>query len=326
MKKDRKPSQQVRKEKGAGKEALGANNDDQSATMSGISINSSNIKRKRVDSAGSSPPKGDSSKRQRGEKVGCSKVGTYSAMFEQKDLDESFILHLLVNSDAELDTDDEDVWRAQEAKLPTACLNTDRFTEATLHTAWLFLRNGKEPNMSTYAIDQKWDIGEKFRELSKLFPDKGQLSAAATLFDLGLAMRCPKLQRAAYNWYAEVRVSAWSPKCFANTSFCRWIAEKVPEEEHRATQYSSWLKVLREYDPNMMRLRKVMIEATNDGSPGLATDLPKLGSLEPAWLYGYHLGAEASADVADPGLQGAPSGEEALLSDRKDEQSDDEEY
>jgi hypothetical protein len=27
-----------------------------------------------------------------------------------------------------------------------------------------------------------------------LFPDSGQLFAAATLFDLGLAMRCPKLQ------------------------------------------------------------------------------------------------------------------------------------
>lgn len=284
----------------------------------------SHRKRKRTDSACPPTPEESPSKRQRGEKVGCLKVGTYSAMFEQKDLDESYTLQLLVNSNAELDTENKDVWRAQDAKVPTACLNIDRFTEATLHTAWMFLRNGKQPNMSTYSTDQKWDVGEKFRELTKLFPDRGQLSAAATLFDLALAIRCPKLQRAAYDWYAEVRSDAWSPKCFANPSFGRWIAEKAPEEEYRMRQYSAWLGLLKEYDPQIMRLREAMNEATKDDSPGLATNLPKLEALEPAWLYDYHLGVGTSADVADSGLQEASSGEETDLLDTEDEQSVDE--
>ncbi|KAH0371970.1 hypothetical protein KCU65_g1549, partial [Aureobasidium melanogenum] len=322
MKNDQKPSRQVREEDDARNKVLVANRTDKSATMPGVRIMDSTRKRKRADSASPSTPKEGPSKRQRGEKIGCFKVGTYSAMFEQKDLDESYTLHLLVNSDAELDTEDEDVWRAQNAKTPTACLNTDRFTEATLHTAWLFLRNGKEPNMSTYSIDQKWDVGERFRELSKLFPDRGQLFAAATLFDLGLAIQCPKLQRAAYDWYAEVRSTAWSPKCFANPSFCRWVVEKAPEEKYRVTQYSAWLKLLKEYDPEMMRLRNAMTEATEDDSPGLATDLPELEVLEPVWLYDYHLSVGASVDVANPGLQEASSGEETYLPDTEDKQSD----
>lgn len=325
MKKDEEPSQQVPKEGDASDETLAANKNDKSATMLGVKIMDSHHKRKRTDSADSPTPREDASKRQRGKKVGCFRVGTYSAIFEQKDLDESFTLNLLVNGDVGLDTDDEDVWRVQNAKIPTACLNTDRFTEATLHTAWLFLRNGKQPNISTYSTDQKWDVGEKFRELTKLFPDRGQLFAAATLFDLGLAMRCPKLQRAAYEWYAEVRSNAWSPKYFANPSFGRWIAEKAPEEEYRMTQYSAWLRLLKEYDPQIMRLREAMNEATRHNSPGLATNLPKLEALEPTWLYDYHLGVGASADVADSALQESSSGEETHLSDTEDEQSDDEE-
>lgn len=325
IEKGQKPTEQSQSEEHVGDEALVANKNDKSASMPGVQSTELHRKRKRTDSACPPTPEEGHSKRQRGEKVGCFKVGTYSAMFEQKDLDESFTLQLLVNSDAELDIDDEIVWRAQDAKMPTACLNTDRFTEAALHTAWLFLRNGKQPNMSTYSADQRWDVGEKFRELTKLFPDRGQLCAAATLFDLALAMRCPKLQRAAYDWYAEVRLNAWSPKCFANPSFGRWIAEKAPGEEYRMTQYSAWLKVLKEYDPQMTRLREAINEATEVDSPGLATDLPKLEALEPAWLYDYHLGVGTSADVANIGLQEASSGEETYLSDTEDEQSDDEE-
>ncbi|KAG9594276.1 hypothetical protein KCU77_g5755, partial [Aureobasidium melanogenum] len=321
MKKNQKSSRQVRNE------ALSTNNeDDKSVTMPGVRIMDSNRKRKHADSASSpTPQKEGPNKRQRGEKIACFKVGTYSAMFEQKDLDESYTLHLLVNGNAELDTEDEDVWRAQNAKMPTACLNADRFTEATLHTAWLFLRNGKRPTMSTYFIDQRWDVGERFRELSKLFPDSGQLFAAATLFDLGLAMRCPKLQRAAYEWYVEVRSNAWSPKCFANPSFCRWIVEKAPEEKYRVTQYSSWLKLLKEYDPEMMRLRNAMTEAMEDDSPGLATDLPELEVLEPVWLYDHHLSVGASVGVANAGSQETLSGEETHPPDTGVEQSDDEE-
>ncbi|KAG9514483.1 hypothetical protein KCV07_g8037, partial [Aureobasidium melanogenum] len=326
MKKEQQLSRQAGKEKGASNKALSANiEDDKSATMPSFTIMDSNRKRKRADSASSPTPKEGPSKRQRGEKIGCFKVGTYSAMFEQKDLDESYTLHLLVNGNAELDIEDEDVWTAQNAKTPTACLNAERFTEATLHTAWLFLRNGKQPNMSTYSTDQKWDVGERFRELSKLFPDSGQLFAAATLFDLGLAMRCPKLQRAAYDWYAEVRSNAWSPKCFANPSFCRWVVEKAPEEKYRMTQYSAWLKLLKEYDPEMMRLRNAMTEATEDDSPGLATDLPELEVLEPVWLYDYHLSVGAPIAPANAGLQDVSSGEETHPPDTEDEQSDDEE-
>ncbi|KAI4723164.1 hypothetical protein E4T48_00360 [Aureobasidium sp. EXF-10727] len=58
--------------------------------------------RKRTDSADPSTTKRKIRKRQRGEKVGCIKVGTYSATFEQKDLDESVTLQLLVNSNIEL--------------------------------------------------------------------------------------------------------------------------------------------------------------------------------------------------------------------------------
>ncbi|KAH0337081.1 hypothetical protein KCU81_g8295, partial [Aureobasidium melanogenum] len=326
MRGDQKPSRLMREEeKDARNEVLATNRTDKGATMPDVRFMNPTRKRKRADSASPSTPREGPKKRQHGEKVGCFKVGRYSAMFEQKDLDESHTLHLLVNSNGELDTEDEDVWRAQEAKTPTACLNTDRFTEATLHTAWLFLRNGKQPTMATYSIDQKWDVGERFRELSKLFPDRGQLSAAATLFDLGLAIRCPKLQRAAYDWYAEVRLNAWSPKCFANPSFCRWVVERAPEEKYRVTQYSAWLKLLKEYDPEMMRLRNAMTEATEDDSPGLATNLQELEILEPVWLYDYHLSVEASADVANPRLQEASSGEETCLPDTGDEQSDNEE-
>ncbi|KAG9630215.1 hypothetical protein KCU95_g13484, partial [Aureobasidium melanogenum] len=324
-KKDQKLPQQVREGEGASNEALAANKNDKSATMPAVRIMDSHRKRKRADGGSSPTPKEGPSKRQRGEKIACLKVGTYSAMFEQKDLDESFTLHLLVNGNAELDTEDDDVWRAQNAETPTACLNADRFTEATLHTAWLYLRNGKQPTMSTYFIDQKWDVGEKFRELSKLFPDSGQLFAAVTLFDLGLAMRCPKLQRAAYDWYAEVRSNAWSPKCFANPFFRRWVVEKAPEEKYRMTQYLAWLKLLKEYDPEMMRLRNAMTEATEDDSPGLATDLPELEVLEPVWLYDYHLSVGASVDVAIAGLIEASSGEETCPLDTEDERSDDEE-
>ncbi|KAI4756839.1 hypothetical protein E4T51_10109 [Aureobasidium sp. EXF-12344] len=255
-------------------------------TMSDIKITTSNNKRKRADSLTAE----DTGKSQPGRAKVCSlRLGTYFATFEQKDLQESHTLHMLVNSDAELDIDDGDIWRIDDAKVPTACLNQDRFTQATLHTAWLFLRNGKEPNMSTYSVDQKWDAGERFETLSKLFPDRGQLFAAATLFDLGLALRCPKLQRAAYKWYSEVR---------SEPSFCRWVAVKLPEERYRAEEYLTWLHVLREYDTDMIRLRELMIEAAEAGSSGLATDLPELEVLEPRWLYDYHMSDATSREIA----------------------------
>lgn len=91
------------------------------------------------------------------------------------------------------------------------------------------------------------------------------------------------------------------------------------------TQCSAWLKLLKEYDPEMMRLRNAMTEATEDDSPGLATNLQELEVLEPVWLYDYHLSVGASADVANPRLQEASSGEETYLPDTGDEQSDNEE-
>jgi hypothetical protein len=247
--------------------------------MSNIKITTSNNKRKRADSLTAE----DTGKRQPGRAKVCSlRLGTYSATFEQKDLQESHTMHMLVNSDAELDTDDGDVWRV-DAKVPTA---------------WLFLRNGKDPNMSTYAAGQKWNVGERFETLSRLFPDRGQLFAAATLFDLSLALRCPKLQRAAHTWYSEVRSGAWSPKCFAVPSFCEWVVEKLPEERYRTEEYTTWLHVLKEFDSDMIRLRELMIEAAEAGTPGLASDLPELEVLEPRWLYDYHMSETASRKIA----------------------------
>ncbi|CAD0089941.1 unnamed protein product [Aureobasidium vineae] len=310
--------------KSSGKETPVAKNSDSHTTVSDVEITVPVLKRKRTDSAGPSTTKERTRKRQRGEKVGCLRVGTYSAVFEQKDLDESFTLKLLVNSNTELDPEDEGIWKVEDAKMLTAYLNTHRFTEATLHTAWLFLRNGKEPSMATYSINQKWDVGERFKRVAKLFPDRGQLYAAATLFDLGLAMRCPKLQRAAYGWYSEVRSGLWSPKCFANPSFCKWVAEKLPEEKYRVTQYSAWLEVLKEHDPEMMRSREAMIEDTKGGSSGLAADLPELEVLEPAWLYDYHLGTGTSRDAAGVDITATPGEEETHVPDAEDEQSDEE--
>jgi hypothetical protein len=143
------------------------------------------------------------------------------------------------------------------------------------------------------------DVGERFETHSKLFPDRGQLFSAATLFDLGLALRCPKLQRAAYKWYSEVRSGAWSPKCFAEPSFCEWVAEKLPEERYRTEEYSIWLHVLKEFDPDMIRLKELMIEAAEAGSPGLASDLPELEVLEPRWLYDYHMSETVSREIAE---------------------------
>ncbi|KAI4723281.1 hypothetical protein E4T48_00359 [Aureobasidium sp. EXF-10727] len=208
--------------------------------------------------------------------------------------------------------------------MPTACLNTKRFTEATLHTAWLFLRNGKEPSMATYSIDQKWDVGERFKRVAKLFPDRGQLYAAATLFDLGLAMRCPKLQRAAYDWYAEVRSGVWSPRCFTNPAFCKWVAEKLPEEKYRVMQYSAWLEILKEHDPEMMRLRKAMIQCSERGCSGLAIDLPELEVLEPAWLYDYHMGTGTPRNAAGVDITEFPAKEETQVPDAEGEQLDEE--
>lgn len=246
IKRGKVPPQGMPDNKGSSNEVHTADNDGNSngvptakstedrMIVSDIKITISNNKCKRADSMTAE----DTGKSQPGRAKVCSlRLGTHSATFEQKDLSESHALHMLVNSDAELDTDDGDIWRIDDAKVPTACLSHDRFTQATLHTAWLFLRNGKGPNMSTYSVDQKWDVGERFETLSKLFPDRGQLFAAATLFDLGLALRCPKLQRAAYKWYSEVRSSAWSTKCFTESSFCRWVAVKLPEERFKNIQH-----------------------------------------------------------------------------------------
>ncbi|KAK6002542.1 hypothetical protein QM012_001292 [Aureobasidium pullulans] len=254
-------------EEGTSDEAFVADQNDTGLVTPGVDIIGSKLKRKRIDSVGSPTPREGLSKRQRGEKVGCLKVGTYSAMFEQRDLGESFTLHLLANSNAELATGDEDIWRVRNEKMPTARLSTDRFTEANLHTAWLFLRNGKQPNMSTYSIDQKWNVGKKFGELSKIFPDNGQLGPLESLE--------PEILRKSI---------------------------QAPEEECRMTEYAAWLKVLKAYDPEMMRLREDMIEATENDFPGLATDLSELEVLGPVWLYDYHLGVGASVDV-DAGLQ-----------------------
>jgi hypothetical protein len=214
------------------------------------------------------------------------KLGNYSAMFECKDIIESHTLHLLVHSNARLDPEDQDVCRIHGATLPTASLNPKRFTQATLYTAWLYLRTGKKPNMSAYSMDQR------------LFPDGGQLFAAATLFDLGLALRCPKLQRAALEWYQETRSVAWSA-WFAQPSNWQWVAEKMPVGRYWTEEYAAWLQILKAFDPDMTRLRRVMIEATRAGYLGLATDVPELDALEPRRLYDFHMGESVPSEVAE---------------------------
>ncbi|CAD0114738.1 unnamed protein product [Aureobasidium uvarum] len=203
----------------SGSEAPVAKNNDSHITVSDIKTIVRALKRKRVDSAATSKLKEGSSKRQRGEKVGCLKVGTYSAIFEQKDLDESVTLKSLVNSNTELEPEDEDIWKVEDAKMPTR------------------------------------------------------------------------------------------------------VTEKLPEEKYRMTQYSAWLEVLKEHDPEMMRLREAMIEDTDAGSPGLAADLPELEVLEPSWLYDYHLGVGTSRDAAGVDIGRAPDEEGTHVPDAEDEQS-----
>jgi hypothetical protein len=143
--------------------------------------------------------------------------------------------------------------------------------------------------MSTYSVDQRWH---------GLFPDGGQLFAAATLFDLGLALRYPKLQKVAYVWYRDIRRLAWS-EWFAQPSNWQWVAEKMPEGRYWTEEYAAWLQILKAHDPEMIRLRKVMIEATRAGYLGLATDLPKLNTLEPRRLYDFHMGESVPSEVAE---------------------------
>jgi hypothetical protein len=207
-------------------------------------------------------------------------------MFKPEDIIESHTLHLLVRSNAKLDPEDQDVHRIHGATLPTASLNPQRFTQATLYTAWLYLRTGKRPNMSAYSMDQR------------LFPDGGQLVAAAAMFDLGLALRCPKLQRAALEWYQETRSVAWSA-WFAQPSSWQWVAEKLPEGRYWTEEYAAWLQILKAHDTEMIRLRKVMMEAARAGCLGLATDLPDLKILEPRQLYGFHMGESVPSEVAE---------------------------
>jgi hypothetical protein len=81
-------------------------------------------------------------------------------------------------------------------------------------------------------------------------------------------------------------------------SFCEWVVEKLPEERHRTEEYTTWLHVLKEFDSDMIRLRELMIEAAEAGTPGLASDLPELEVLEPRWLYDYHMSETASRKIA----------------------------
>jgi hypothetical protein len=245
-----------------------------------ITSSNRNGKRKRADSS----TKEDTIANQPdGVKICRLKIGNYSAMFEQQDIDESHTLQLLVKNDTELDTTQEDVWRDRDAHIPTAFLNPDRFSQATLHTAWSFLRACKGSSMSKSVVDR--DFGEKFSTLSGQFPDGGQLHSAAKLFDLARALFCPKLQRAAYQWYSKVRSETWSPEFFADPACRGWVAENLPEGRHWVEEYSAWLEVLKTHDPVMAKLRRDMTEATEAGHLGWATDLPELQVLEePRWL------------------------------------------
>lgn len=49
----------------------------------------------------------------------------------------------------------------------------------------------------------------------------------------------------------------------------------------------------------MIKLRELMTEAAEAGSPGLAADLPELEVLEPGWLYDYHMSENISSEIAE---------------------------
>jgi hypothetical protein len=97
-----------------------ARNTENGAIIPGMNVTSSNRKRKHADSS----TKEDANENQpNGVGVCRLELGNYSAMFEPEDIIESHTLHLLVQSNARLDSDDQDVCRIHGAPLPTASLN-----------------------------------------------------------------------------------------------------------------------------------------------------------------------------------------------------------
>jgi hypothetical protein len=66
-----------------------------------------------------------------GVKVCRMKLDDYPVMFEQEEIEESCTLQMLVNSNTSLDTDYGDVWRDEDAQVPTSSLDPDRFSQVT---------------------------------------------------------------------------------------------------------------------------------------------------------------------------------------------------
>ncbi|KAI5209134.1 hypothetical protein E4T39_01031 [Aureobasidium subglaciale] len=223
------------------------------------------------------------------------KAGRHEFIIKEAELNKSHTLHLLVNSDEQLDSDDEeqDVYRTTAIHgLPAAELSLTRHSEATAHVAWLFLRNGNLPDLKHY--QGKWDLGEELRSLLQTFPDGGALLAATQLFDLGLGLRSTELQRAAYLWYQEARAVTWS-SLIAKPDMGVWISTVWPEKQQRYDQYVAWLKTLKRLDTETRDILSCMAAAVEDGHAGICADLPELKQLEPASSYDHWTSDQTSS-------------------------------
>ncbi|KAI5212316.1 hypothetical protein AUEXF2481DRAFT_251612 [Aureobasidium subglaciale EXF-2481] len=252
------------------------------------------------------------------------KAGRHEFIIKDAELKKSHTLHLLVNSDERLDSDEEveDIYRISAIHgKPAAELNLARHSEATAHVAWLFLRNGNEPDLKQYR--GKWDVGEELRSLLQIFPDAGALLAAAQLFDLGMGLRSKELQKAAFSWYQETRATTWS-SVFAKPGLGVWVSTRWPEKQQKYDQYVAWLRILKENDPEFIRVCSEMAKAVEDDHAGLCADLTELKQLEPASYYNYWMSDQSSSARTDSGAKSNVGSPEASDTEESEVPSDDE--
>ncbi|KAI5249985.1 hypothetical protein E4T43_00539 [Aureobasidium subglaciale] len=252
------------------------------------------------------------------------KAGRHEFIIKDAELKKSHTLHLLVNSNERLDADEEveDIYRTSAIHgKPAAELNLARHSEATAHAAWLFLRNGNEPDLKHYR--GKWDVGEELRSLLQIFPDGGALLAAAQLFDLGLGLRSKELQKAAFSWYRETRAINWS-SVFAKPDLGVWVSTRWPEKQQTYDHYVAWLRILKEQDSQLRRVCPDMAKATKDDHAGLCGDLMELEKLEPVSFYDYWMNDQSPSALTNSGPKSNTCSPEASDAEESENPSDDE--
>lgn len=259
-----------------------------------------NQKRKRIDSADpftepeAKKAKIKATKQELAAAKLCSLIiGGRKFELSAKEVQQSYTLQTLATADAELEDDDIQRTKTPKNGCNSAIMKAERFTEACGHTAWLFLRNGKMPKLITFDPAGKHDVGQEMENAYELFPDRGEMLAAAQLFDMSLALRSPNLQRAALKWYAKIRVNTWGPNTeYGIKTRMAWAQpgnQKNPEYKYWIDHYAAWLRLLKRYDPAIQSSISELVDAGNNGLPGCATDIPELSQLEPACLYEYYM-------------------------------------